>query len=51
MINWYIFFVINFFRECVMQPRLVRLRDAPTYLGMDRNRLMLKCGQHLLKSQ
>jgi predicted DNA-binding transcriptional regulator AlpA len=21
-----------------MQPRLIRLRDAPTYLGMDRNR-------------
>lgn len=22
----------------VMQPRLIRLRDAPNYLGMDRNR-------------
>lgn len=21
-----------------MQPRLIRLRDAPNYLGMDRNR-------------
>ena len=24
--------------RCRVQPRIIRFRDAPTYLGMDRNR-------------
>ena len=31
----------------VLLPRLVRLRDAPAYLGMDRNRFNRKVRPHL----
>ena len=31
----------------VLLPRLVRLRDAPTYLGMDRNRFNNEVRLHL----
>jgi hypothetical protein len=31
----------------VLLPRLVRLRDAPTYLGMDRNRFNREVRSHL----
>ena len=30
-----------------MQPRLLRLRDAPSYLGMDRNRFNQEVRPHL----
>jgi predicted DNA-binding transcriptional regulator AlpA len=31
-----------------MQPRLIRLRDAPKYLGMDRNRFNSEVRPHLV---
>ena len=30
-----------------MQPRLIRLRDAPSYLGMDRHRFNEEVRAHL----
>ncbi len=32
-------------------PRLIRFRDAPFYLGMDRNRLTPRCARSSLKSR
>ncbi|WP_246562528.1 hypothetical protein [Rickettsiella endosymbiont of Dermanyssus gallinae] len=31
-----------------MQPRLIRLRDAPRYLGMDRNRFNIEVRPYLV---
>jgi len=33
----------------VLLPRLLRLRDAPTYLGMDRNRFNVEVRPHLME--
>lgn len=32
-----------------MQPRLIRFRDAPTYLGMDRNRFNVEVRPYLIE--
>lgn len=34
-----------------MQPRLLRLRDAPSYLGMDRNRFNQEVRPHIRSVQ
>jgi hypothetical protein len=34
-------------RRDVLQPRIIRFRDAPRYLGMDRNRFNAEVRQHL----
>jgi len=36
-------------KNVVLLPRLVRLRDAPAYLGMDRNRFNREVRPHLTR--
>ena len=36
-------------KATILQPRFVRLRDAPKYLGMDRHRFNLEVRPYLLE--
>src|SRR3954470_4987937 len=35
--------------KCTQQPRFIRLKDAPTYLGMDKNRFKTEVRPYLVE--